>query len=559
MSAIQMESAMDDLRRTQLLSCEGADRQWEVASKRNIVLLFDGTGNILGNHQDTNVVKLLRVLVKHAPTDTFENRQIVYYDPGVGTTNNFPCETVAGKISITARRLAGLALGGGVFENIAEAYAFLIKVYQDGDRIFLFGFSRGAFTARALGGMINSFGLIQETGIALIPSIVQSYFSPADSTNRAGKDKKTFAEEICKEFSLGRTPWIHFTGVWDTVETIGSGLLGGVRITNSRDLAGKRFRHVRHALSLHESRCKYEPRKYVDPIYSLEEENYRSFKQEWFRGVHSDVGGSYTRDGLSNISLNWMIREASGCGLLIAKHHNAFPEDPNGIMHDQTYESPYWAWTGLAARPRSAADVVHDTALPLEQARPASLEPRKNALLTTLALALFVVCIATALLCLLRYIQIGKSLTLGPAHQEWAAMFPLLAAWLGPEDLAKLESVRLRYLIPESIFFTCFVLWLAMPMTFALRRIIGQAILAGANIPTLARRAQWVMVACLASGIAKIVCEFFIAERPWHIACFLASVINLISYFLLGIIFVHGVLAGKTSSYSARRVTSRGG
>lgn len=549
MSAIPIESTMDDLRHAQLRSCEAADRQWELSSKRNIVLLFDGTGNILGNHQDTNVVKLLRVLVKHAPSDTSGNGQIVYYDPGVGTTNNFPSETVAGKIAVAARRLTGLALGGGVFDNIAEAYAFLIKVYREGDRIFLFGFSRGAFTARALGGLINSFGLIQEAGMALIPSIVQSYFSPADSTNRAGTDKKSFADEICMEFSLGRKPWIHFTGVWDTVETIGSGLLGGVRITNSRDLAGKRFRHVRHALSLHESRCKYDPRKYVDPVYNAQERAYRSFKQEWFRGVHSDVGGSYMRDGLSNISLNWMIREASVCGLLILEKYPAFPEDPNSIMHDQTYESPYWLWTGLAARPRSAGDVIHDSALPLENALPASTEPRKNAILTKLAVILFVVSVATAMLCLYQYIQIGQTLTFGAAHPRWAAMFPLLAAWLEPQDLTKLELARLQYLIPESIFFACFLLWLAIPMTFALRRIIGQAIPAGASIQALARRAQWIMVACLVSGIAKIVCELFIAGRAWQVACSLASMINLISYFLLGIIFVQGVFAGKASNY----------
>ena len=122
---------------------------------RNLVLLFDGTGNILGNQQDTNVVKLLRMLGKGHDPSGKEPTQLVYYDPGVGTTNEFPADGIVSEAKNQLRQLAGLALGNGVFPNIAEAYRFLVNTYQRGDRIYLFGFSRGAYTVRSLAGLLR--------------------------------------------------------------------------------------------------------------------------------------------------------------------------------------------------------------------------------------------------------------------------------------------------------------------------------------------------------------------------------------------------------------------
>lgn len=359
-----------------LTQCIAADAQWAEKPGRNLVLLFDGTGNILGNQQDTNVVKLLRMLGKGHDPSGKEPTQLVYYDPGVGTTNEFPADGIVSEAKNQLRQLAGLALGNGVFPNIAEAYRFLVNTYQRGDRIYMFGFSRGAFTARSVAGMINMYGLIHTEGLPLIETLVRTYFAPRGHKNQAGtKGREKFAEDVINNFSLGRTPLVHFVGVWDTVEAIGLGGLGSIKISNSTDFDRKRFAHVRHAMSLYESRSKYTPRRYEDPHFTAEEQPWRSYDQRWFRGVHSDVGGSYARDGLSNITLAWMVDEAAAQGLRVDKSQLQ-PGDPLTAMHDQAYDCPYWVWTGLNARGRETSDFIDPTAGPVDGAVPASTVPR---------------------------------------------------------------------------------------------------------------------------------------------------------------------------------------
>jgi hypothetical protein len=144
-------------RESVLRECVLARERWEQAPARNLVLLFDGTGNILGNGADTNVVKLLRLLKKQDP-DADGPGQVVYYDPGVGTNNDFPPAGITSRFRMVLGRLRGLAEGDGAFDNVAEAYEFLCRSWRPGDRIFLFGFSRGAFTARAVGSPTRCHG-----------------------------------------------------------------------------------------------------------------------------------------------------------------------------------------------------------------------------------------------------------------------------------------------------------------------------------------------------------------------------------------------------------------
>ncbi|WP_234439638.1 MULTISPECIES: T6SS phospholipase effector Tle1-like catalytic domain-containing protein [Streptomyces] len=123
---------------------------------KNIVVCLDGTGNQLKARGNTNVVKLYEMLDLHDPT-----AQIAYYDPGVGTFSAAGAWTTPGrKIS----KLLGLAFGSGLKANLAEAYTYLMHHYEPGDRIFLFGFSRGAYTARALAGLLKSVGLLRRGG-----------------------------------------------------------------------------------------------------------------------------------------------------------------------------------------------------------------------------------------------------------------------------------------------------------------------------------------------------------------------------------------------------------
>lgn len=356
-----------------LAQCQAAELAWQQGTGRTLMLFLDGTGNMLGLNEDTNVVKLFRAVDKSPAT-----RQIAYYDPGVGSANEFPAVGPLERRLRRAVQLVGLALGRGVFDNIAEAYRFLVDNYRDGDRICIFGFSRGAFTARAVGGMVNMYGLVHPAGLAILPSMVRSYFSPEGVVNRAGRGRAAFARDVAAHFSLGRRPLIHFVGVWDTVESVGVDLFGrGLKISNNPTIAEKRFVHVRHALALHETRNKYAPRNYTAPDFDAEERRHRSFDERWFRGNHSDVGGSYEDDGLSNITLNWMLAEAAGCGLRFTPAA-APPVNPLQPVHDQTRLVPFWAWTGLSSRPRKAGDLLDPSALPVDQATP-TLSMRQTA------------------------------------------------------------------------------------------------------------------------------------------------------------------------------------
>lgn len=529
-----------------LADCIRADEQWSQTPLRNIVIMFDGTGNILGNHQDTNVVKLMQRLEK-SPSNRNSSAQIVYYDPGVGTNNNFPAESIAGRVALTVKRIVGLAFGGGVFENIAEAYLFLINNYREGDRIFLFGFSRGAFTARALAGILNSYGIIRTSGIALIPSIVQNYFS--GEKHRTGLSKRSFAEEICTHFTLGQRPLVHFVGVWDTVETIGSGFFGGLKITNAPDLAAKRYRHVRHALALHESRCKYEPRTYEEPSFTTEESKYRSFDQRWFRGVHSDIGGSYNRDGLSNITLNWMMEEAKNCGIRL-DDSTKFSEHPTSPMHDETYESPFWVWTGLSARPRNLTYNIDRSALPISQSSPAANIPRKNSFFPVLG---FLLLIATAVLIVLtesQFVAVGRTTSEFFNRPYVAALFPAFINSLTQDDIRKFSSARDSYILCELFLLITVSIWLAFPMTFATRRLVACAIPEGRAIPYLIRNSKYVMLVCLAGAAAKIFGEIYLDFSWGRGIAFAGTIFNLAALLGLVAIFFLGLFAfPKSENY----------
>jgi uncharacterized protein (DUF2235 family) len=126
---------------------------------RNLIVCFDGTNNQFGAH-DTNVVRLVQAL------ERFGERQLVYYDPGVGT---LPEPGLLAQVASRVSELVGLAFGVGLVGKIERAYAFLMRNWQPGDRVFLFGFSRGAYTARALAGLLHMFGLLRPSHENLLP------------------------------------------------------------------------------------------------------------------------------------------------------------------------------------------------------------------------------------------------------------------------------------------------------------------------------------------------------------------------------------------------------
>lgn len=260
---------------------------------KNIVVCLDGTGNQF--HEDnTNVVKLFRVLKR----DSKRQRQVVYYDPGVGTLAD--PDYKSGLMKKLDRAL-GLAFGAGLQRNIGEAYGYLMDTYERGDRILLFGFSRGAYTARALAGLIHACGLIDRGCQNLIPYAMKLFAARKVNFRVLQKFKSTYGREVP----------VHFLGLWDSVSTLGW-VYDPVFLpftTNNPSVET-----VRHALAVDERRAFFQPVPWGSR-YSEEQD----IKEVWFPGVHSDVGGGYAEEeaGLAKVTLDWMIREAKAHALVV--------------------------------------------------------------------------------------------------------------------------------------------------------------------------------------------------------------------------------------------------
>ncbi len=545
--------------------CKQAQSEWENSPGRNIVLLFDGTGNVLGNQRDTNIVRLLRAIEKSATSVTSSPAQLVYYDPGVGTANTFPVDSWLTKFRQTGQLLKGMALGSGAFENIAEAYEFLVRHYQHGDRIFLFGFSRGAFTARAVGGMINAYGLVQPTALPMISLMLKNYFANTEC-NKIGRNKIDFSSDIIDNFSLGRRPLIHFTGVFDTVETIGSGFLGGVRITNPATIGDKRYVHVRHAVSMHELRCKYRPRLYTDPKFTNADSPFRSFEERWFSGAHSDVGGSYARDGLSVLTLQWMVDAAIGHGLL-CKSADFVPVNADRTMHDESYESPFWVWTGLSSRNRAPGSVIDASALSIHSAKEADSLPRKTPLLRylgwflTLALIVFGLksTLATGAACI--SVDGGRTVV--------GSLFQLFAPWHSELKIQCSAPSVLAALRWDWWFILVYFLWMPYPISWALRRHATRGIEDGRVLSLWLAEAQWFMLALVVSDVVENLGTYWLAMPPavvvfstdgiarWIIAA--SAVIKFIALGTLIVLVASGCIARRrtgTATGNAGGLTS---
>lgn len=272
---------------------------------KNIVVCCDGTGNEFGD-SNSNVVKLCSTLIVD------EHQQVSYYHPGVGTMGSPSARTV---ISKQWDVIKGLAFGYGITENMSDAYRYLMQTYEPGDNIYLFGFSRGAYTVRALGGLLHMYGLLHRGNEGLIPYITAKFASTSKRTQgmtHTFEVAEGFKQTYCQDVL------IHFIGVWDTVSSVGW-ISDPVVIpfTASNPI----MKIGRHAVSIDERRCFFrdnlwgKPFQPNDPAFRVEQD----IKQVWFAGVHSDVGGSYPEgeSGLSKITLEWMLREATSKGLRI--------------------------------------------------------------------------------------------------------------------------------------------------------------------------------------------------------------------------------------------------
>jgi len=277
---------------------------------KNIVVCCDGTGNQYGD-RNTNVVSLYAVLEPN------ESAQVTFYDPGVGTFSVHPALTTVARAFM---RVLGLAFGLGMTKNILDAYRYIMQTYDDGDQIYIFGFSRGAYTARAVAAMIHKCGLLHMANENLIP-----YASQMFKRERRRAVYEGFKSTFCRPCK------VHFLGLWDTVTSVGW-IWDPVHLpytTNNPDVGV-----IRHAISIDERRAFFRQNLWGP-------DGRQSVKQVWFIGVHSDVGGSYPerQSGLSKLALEWMLVEAQDSGLLVnadkAREVLSRPArpDPLGMIH----------------------------------------------------------------------------------------------------------------------------------------------------------------------------------------------------------------------------------
>src|SRR5437588_213063 len=262
---------------------------------KRIAICADGTWNVRDQvdqktkkRHPSNVTKVARAIV---PCDKRGIDQIVYYHDGVGTGGGLD-------------RLTGGAFGEGIESNIRDLYRFIVYNHDDDDELYFFGFSRGAFTVRTLAGFMNKVGLVQKDHDYFVPDLYECY------EKGEGPGSPTW-DRIFRDVKIRRgCPPIRFIGVWDTVGALGApGLLGQLFNKNKyryHDVTlNANIKNAYHALAIDERRKPFAPNVWTRP-----KDWGGTLQQAWFPGVHSNVGGGYSPDGLANEALHWIVEKA---------------------------------------------------------------------------------------------------------------------------------------------------------------------------------------------------------------------------------------------------------
>jgi len=279
---------------------------------KNIVVFSDGTGQEGGVGPESNVYKLYNMVLARSP------KQIVFYDRGLGTDRIKMAATIG---------------GFGIFKNVRACYEFIYENYEADDKIYLFGFSRGAYTVRILSGFIHQFGILPK---ARSDKIIKQAYSIYKIRNP--EKRKNAAEKF---LATRHTMWapIKFLGVWDTVNALGLPIkfidIAFEKIPFTRyqfhdlSLSGT-VENAYHALAIDDERMAFHP-----TLWDTKIAKNQSLKQVWFCGMHTDVGGGYPEQEVSDVALQWMCQMAKKHGLLIyPKHMVKISSNANGKIHD---------------------------------------------------------------------------------------------------------------------------------------------------------------------------------------------------------------------------------
>lgn len=327
--------------------------------KKNIVICSDGTGNQSIKDRGTNVFKLYEAIDHHHQTT-----QLTFYDDGVGTED------------LKFLKILGGAFGFGLSRNVRELYTNVARSYRPGDDIYLFGFSRGAYTVRTLAGFITHCGMLDIDLCANDADVARKVQGAYKAYRR---NYKTFTSRIWRALFSWYTRWrygftrvedyqrytledgktpVHFIGVWDTVSAVGFPIMG---VSSFIDKLVYKFRfpshrlhplvrHARHAVSIDDKRKTFHPE-----MWDESDEADGRIRQVWFAGVHANVGGGYPKQGMSLVSLDWMLKEASVLGLYFNQDDARFFER-HADVNDKLYNSR----AGVSAYYRYAPRDIHN-------------------------------------------------------------------------------------------------------------------------------------------------------------------------------------------------------
>ena len=302
---------------------------------KRIVICCDGTWNTLAAESSTNVVHVAKSVL---PTASDGTRQVIFYDEGVGTHSS-----LKGAFLRRINMSLSAAFGWGLLDRLEAAYRFLVFNYKPGDELYIFGFSRGAFTARSLAGLIRNCGIPAQRNADSAHEAVSHYKTRDEAAHPDADLSCALRYRLCPHLylnelelrwrrSAGKTVDEHqltklrvrYLGVWDTVGALGipkhllvSNLFNSGYQFHDTNLSSS-VQSARHAVAVDERRKAFEPALW-DNIDKLNHEQERGkdarYQQLWFPGDHTSVGGGGSVSGLSSAALIWVINGAQGAGL----------------------------------------------------------------------------------------------------------------------------------------------------------------------------------------------------------------------------------------------------
>jgi uncharacterized protein (DUF2235 family) len=320
---------------------------------KRIVLCADGTWNIrdqkdkeTGKRRPSNVTKIARAIRARAPDGV---DQVVFYHDGIGTEGG------------AVDRVTDGAFGHGMEENIRTLYRFIIYNHEPGDELFFFGFSRGAFTVRTLAGFMNFVGIIEKDDDYYVPEIYGCY------EKGKGPGTPEWKHAFHKVTTVKACPPIRMIGVWDTVGALGApGVMGRVfnRDKYEYHQVGlcPAVQNAYQALAIDEQRRPFDADLWQRPAGWG-----GKLEQAWFAGVHTNIGGGYTFDGLANEALHWIVEKAEVNGLVVDSTYLAHFEPHFTSDLRDSMSIKYRLMGGPKPRTigahRDAGECVHQSAL----------------------------------------------------------------------------------------------------------------------------------------------------------------------------------------------------